>query len=45
MVHVSEIGPMMPIVAAKPISKYLLFIGLFFWKQRRTYGKILDGQR
>ena len=32
----------MPIVAAKPLSGYPWFIQLFFWKQERTYGRILD---
>jgi AhpD family alkylhydroperoxidase len=32
----------MPIVAAKPLSGYPWFIRLFFWKQQRTYGRILD---
>jgi AhpD family alkylhydroperoxidase len=42
VMQLSEIGPMMPTVAAKPLSKYPLFIRLFFWKQKRTYGQILD---
>ena len=32
----------MQIVAAKPIASYPWFIRLFFWKQRRTYGRTLD---
>src|SRR5262249_27366520 len=32
----------MPIVAAKPLRSYPWFIRLFFWKQRRTYGRVLD---
>jgi AhpD family alkylhydroperoxidase len=32
----------MSTVAAKPLSKYPYLIRLFFWKQKRTYGKILD---
>ncbi len=32
----------MPAVAAKPIHGYPWFIRLFFWKQRRTYGRVLD---
>ncbi len=32
----------MPFVAAKPIASYPWFIRLFFWKQRRTYGRVLD---
>ena len=29
-------------IGPKPISKYPLFIRGFFWKQRRTYGKVLE---
>ena len=29
-------------VAAKPLAAYPWFVRLFFWKQRRTYGKVLD---
>jgi AhpD family alkylhydroperoxidase len=29
-------------VAAKPISAYPAAIRLFFWKQRRTYGRVLE---
>jgi AhpD family alkylhydroperoxidase len=29
-------------VQPKPISKYPWFIRLFFWKQKRTYGKVLE---
>ncbi len=32
----------MPLVATKPVASYPWFIRLFFWKQRRTYGRILD---
>ena len=32
----------MPAVAFKPISQYPWFIRLFFWKQQRTYGRVLD---
>lgn len=32
----------MPAVAPKPLSRYPWFIRLFFWKQRRTYGQVLD---
>jgi AhpD family alkylhydroperoxidase len=32
----------MPAVASKPIGQYPWFIRLFFWKQRRTYGRVLD---
>ena len=32
----------MPTVASKPIGRYPWFIRLFFWKQRRTYGRVLD---
>ena len=32
----------MTTAAAKPLSDYPWFIRLFFWKQRRTYGRILD---
>jgi AhpD family alkylhydroperoxidase len=42
MMQPFEIGTVMPTVAAKPLSKYPLFIRLFFWKQKRTYGQILD---
>ena len=30
------------LVKPKPISEYPWYIRLFFWKQRRTYGKVLD---
>jgi AhpD family alkylhydroperoxidase len=33
---------MMSAVAAKPLADYPWFIRLFFWKQRRTYGRVLD---
>ncbi len=32
----------MPAIASKPIGRYPWFIRLFFWKQRRTYGRVLD---
>jgi AhpD family alkylhydroperoxidase len=32
----------MPVVEAKPISQYPWLIRLFFWKQKRTYGRVLD---
>jgi AhpD family alkylhydroperoxidase len=32
----------MPTVAPKPLSHYPWFIRLFFWKQKLTYGRILD---
>lgn len=32
----------MPTVDAKPLSEYPWFVRLFFWKQRRTYGRVLD---
>lgn len=32
----------MTTVAAKPPGNYPWFIRLFFWKQRRTYGRVLD---
>lgn len=32
----------MTAVSAKPLADYPWFIRLFFWKQRRTYGRILD---
>lgn len=32
----------MPVVEAKPLPQYPWFIRLFFWKQKRTYGRILD---
>jgi len=32
----------MSLVSAKPISAYPWFIRLFFWKQRMTYGRVLD---
>lgn len=31
-----------PLVSAKPLSAYPWFIRLFFWKQQRTYGRILE---
>src|SRR5579871_4601653 len=31
----------MTTVSIKPISKYPWFIRLFFWKQKRTYGRVL----
>lgn len=32
----------MPLVSAKPVTAYPWFIRLFFWKQQRTYGRILE---
>ena len=32
----------MSTITAKPLSKYPWFIRLFFWKQKWTYGRILD---
>lgn len=32
----------MPVIEPKPLSQYPWFIRLFFWKQKRTYGRILD---
>lgn len=32
----------MQIVQPKPLSRYPWFIRLFFWKQKRTYGRVLD---
>jgi len=32
----------MSAIAAKQLSEYPWLIRLFFWKQRRTYGRILD---
>jgi AhpD family alkylhydroperoxidase len=32
----------MSTVSPKPISQYPLFIRAFFWKQKRTYGRVLD---
>ena len=32
----------MTTVSAKPLSDYPWFIRLFFWKQRRTYGRVLE---
>ncbi|HVB81554.1 MAG TPA: carboxymuconolactone decarboxylase family protein [Candidatus Binataceae bacterium] len=32
----------MTTVAAKQLADYPWFVRLFFWKQRRTYGRILD---
>ena len=32
----------MTLVAAKPIGDYPLLIRLFYWKQRRTYGRVLE---
>lgn len=32
----------MPAVTAKPLPAYPWWIRLFFWKQRRTYGQVLD---
>lgn len=32
----------MPLVTVRPISEYPWYARLFFWKQRRTYGRALD---
>ena len=32
----------MSTVAAKELAQYPWFIRLFFWKQQRTYGRVLD---
>jgi len=32
----------MPAIAAKKLSDYPWFIRLLFWKQQRTYGRVLD---
>lgn len=32
----------MTVIAARPLKDYPWFIRLFFWKQRRTYGRVLD---
>ncbi len=32
----------MATVTAKPLDRYPWFIRLFFWKQRHTYGKVLE---
>jgi AhpD family alkylhydroperoxidase len=32
----------MPFVTARPIAEYPWYVRLFFWKQRRTYGRVLD---
>jgi AhpD family alkylhydroperoxidase len=32
----------MTLVSAKPPSRYPWWLRLFFWKQRRTYGRVLD---
>jgi AhpD family alkylhydroperoxidase len=32
----------MPFLATKPPSDYAWFVRLFFWKQRQTYGRVLD---
>ena len=32
----------MTTVSAKPLSDYPWFIRLFFWKQKKTYGRVLD---
>jgi AhpD family alkylhydroperoxidase len=35
-------GSAMTAIAAKPLKSYPWFIRLFFWKQRLTYGHVLD---
>lgn len=32
----------MALISAKPVAAYPWWIRLFFWKQKRTYGRILD---
>lgn len=32
----------MAIIAPKPVSAYPWWLRLFFWKQKRTYGRVLD---
>ncbi|WP_276968207.1 carboxymuconolactone decarboxylase family protein [Metallibacterium scheffleri] len=32
----------MSLVSGKPLSEYPWILRLFFWKQRRTYGRVLD---
>lgn len=32
----------MPLVTARPISEYPWYARFFFWKQRQTYGRVLD---
>jgi AhpD family alkylhydroperoxidase len=32
----------MALISAKPVSDYPWWVRLFFWKQKRTYGRILD---
>jgi len=32
----------MALVSAKPLGRYPAFIRLFFWNQRRKYGRVLD---
>jgi AhpD family alkylhydroperoxidase len=32
----------MTVVSAKPLSAYPWFVRLFFWKQKRTYGRVLE---
>jgi AhpD family alkylhydroperoxidase len=32
----------MPLVTAKPITEYPWYVRFFFWKQWRTYGRVLD---
>jgi len=32
----------MAVITGKPLSEYPWIIKLFFWKQRRTYGRVLD---
>lgn len=32
----------MTMIASKPVSEYPWIIRLFFWKQKRTYGKVLE---
>lgn len=32
----------MPVITAKALSAYPWWVRVFFWKQRRTYGQVLD---
>lgn len=32
----------MTLVSSKPLSRYPWFLRLFFWNQRRSYGRVLD---
>ena len=41
-VELPRIGSVMATTSAKPLSEYPWFVRLFFWKQKRTYGRVLD---